>query len=336
MRIFQIISPLLLLFFVVYYIAGDNIEDPGQVEDCACECVPPSGGSFVAKDSLGRPYPAINEALLASRFNSLEELKAVIQIEYLNPPSSVDSAEGYSAVYLRQCSNGLEVTSVLESGISQGDIMSVKRDDYGERLWLLATSPFAVANRLDLYKVFSLARRKPHLFGEGDVAFYDLAETSANNISTEELAYRHPRDSSEKGYINAFNHITAQAFITSFFSEELADFLADVHERHHMPELTTGKFTEEQLTNIDNNPVDNYVDMINNEWGQELGKKLKVKYNIDQETYWTPELLADYLNDLQQYYSWAFQIGLAPYSSTDDVVLRFAYKINEVMEFKEL
>ncbi len=53
----------------------------------------------------------------------------------------------------------------------------------------------------------------------------------------------------------------------------MADYIADLHERHHLPELTTlGKFTSAQLNDFNNSPLDNYVDMINNEWGQELGK----------------------------------------------------------------
>ena len=98
-----------------------------------------------------------------------------------------------------------------------------------------------------------------------------------------------------------------------------------------MPELITGIFTEKQLADITDGPVDNYIDMINNEWGQELGKELCLKYHISRLTYWTPELLADYLNDMQSYHSWAFQIGFKPYRATDDMVIRFANKINKVI-----
>ena len=111
----------------------------------------------------------------------------------------------------------------------------------------------------------------------------------------------------------------------------MADYIADVHELHNMPELTTGKFTDEQLKDVDNNPVDNYVDMINNEWGQELGKQLKKKHGITRETLWTKELMVSYLNDIQSYYSWAFGIGISPFRINDDVVIKFADKINQVM-----
>jgi hypothetical protein len=197
---------------------------------------------------------------------------------------------------------------------------------------LLFRCPFAVANRKDLETVYHLSRWRPEWFGEGDPAFFDLAKSSVENINTPDLAFKNPRDSTEKGYLNSFNHITAQAFITSCFSEELADFIADAHERYHHPELITGIFTEEQAADLEEGPVDNYVDIINNEWGQELGKQLQAKYGIGRETTWTPELLANYLNDLQRYYSWAFQIGFEPFRPEDQAVVRFSNKLNAILK----
>ena len=142
--------------------------------------------------------------------------------------------------------------------------------------------------------------------------------------------YLTERDSSEKGYLNTFNHITAQAFITSIYSKEMADFVADVHERKNMPELIYGNFTSDQLLNLDNNPVDNYVDLINNELGQTLGDLLRKKYNITYETEWTAELLVNYLNDIQLYYSRSFGIGMEPFRSQDEVVSKIIKKLIKV------
>ncbi len=330
MKIFQGLLLFFLALFVVYYIAWDNIEDPGQVRACG-EGVP--AVRFIKNDSLGFSTE-IREALLATRFNSLEEFKSVVKIDYFNPPTETDSSTANSRVLLRQCSNGKEISSELKAGINQEEINEVRTGSVLDKIWLLVNSPFAVANRKDIVKIYSLSRRKPHIFGEGDVAFFDLAQASVKNISTLDLALKDPKDSGEKGYLNSFNHITAQAFITSFFSEEMADFLSDVHERYHMPEVTYGIFTEEQLNDPDNYPVDNYVDMINNEWGQEIGKKLRKKYQIRPQTHWTPSLLANYLNDLQRYYSWSYQIGFEPFTPEDEVVVRYTDKINVVMQEK--
>src|SRR5436190_9032707 len=59
-------------------------------------------------------YKLIQGALLATRFKSLEELKAVIEIKYFTESSRSDSAHYKNpTVCLMHCSNGHEVMSVL-------------------------------------------------------------------------------------------------------------------------------------------------------------------------------------------------------------------------------
>ena len=260
-------------------------------------------------------------ALLASRVSSLSELKTIVKIDYFN-----------QMVRLAQCSSGKGVVSILKEGISQTDIINAKNGGLWDKIAFVVKAPQTVADRVSLSNIYILSRRRNDLFGWGDVAFYDLALAAEKKIITEEIAYKTVRDSSEKGYINSFNHITAQAIITSCYSEEMADFVADAHELYNMPELTTGAFTKEQLTDPNTNPVDNYVDMVNNEWGQEIGKKLKKKYNLSNQTQWTPKLLADYLNDIQSYYSWAYQIGMEPFRSEEDIVVKFSKKLKKVLK----
>jgi hypothetical protein len=316
----------LLSLLSILFIGCNQTSNPAGKRAC---------NSSVSDDTIrAATYKIVRGALLGSRFKSLEELKSVIQIEYaIGTITSDSTAPENTIVRVRHCSNGKEVVNELETGTSQGDMMKAR---YGGSVWdrlnFLFRCPFAVINRKDLEKVFNLSKRSPEWRGEGDPAFFDIAESSVRNINTPDMAFRNVRDSTEKGYLNSFNHITAQAFITSCFSEEISDFIGDSHERYRHPELITGKFTAAQITDLGEGPVDNYVDLINNEWGQELGKQLKEKYRINHETNWTPELLANYLNDLQRYYSWAFQIGFEPYRPGDKVVVRFSKKINAVMK----
>jgi hypothetical protein len=272
------------------------------------------------------------KALLASRFNSLEHFKSEVSIEYFNVPKSPDGSTENSSVLLSYTQDGHVLKSVLEAGVSQRDISEAKEGSVWDKVGLMFQSPYSIRNRKILRDIYILARWRAFSFGEGDVAFFDLAETAVKKINSPKTAFKTEKDSSEKGYLNSFNHITAQAFITTIHSEDIADFIADVHERKTMPELTTGKFTLKQLNDPTTYPVDNYVDMLNNEIGQELGKQLRTKYNITSTTKWTPMLLADYLNDLQAYYSWAFGIGLDPYRSDDALVIRFTDKLNTVLE----
>lgn len=262
--------------------------------------------------------------LLTTRFNSFDEFKKEVQIEY--------SKNKKSWVRLTHKSNNQIITSTLKNGIKESDIVKVRDGGLLGKVKLALSSPYFVIHRHDILRSYVLSRRRHKVFGGGDVAFYDLAETMMKNIDSIDLVNIPTIDLSEKGYINTFNHANSQAIMTILFSEEVADFIADTHERSNLPELITGKFTETQIADIKNGPVDNYVDIINNEWGQELGKIAKRKYQITTETFWTPELLADVLNDLQSHYSWVFQIRFEPFVATDNVILRFSKKINRVME----
>jgi hypothetical protein len=270
------------------------------------------------------------EALLLTNFKSFDQFKQMIQIKYhvdkpINgvPPTQVD---------LTHKSGAREVTSILKSGISEADLLRARDGNLWERIKVGLSSPYAALHKKELMYIEDLGRRKPWIFGKGDVAFYDLAETMVFNISEDDLISMTSEELSGKGYLNTFNHITAQAFMTSIFSERFADFVADVHERHRMPELITGNFSADQINDLEDGPVDNYLDMINNEWGQELGKLLREKYSITRKTYWTPALLSNYLNDIQSYHSWAFHIGFRPFRPSDDLVRRFASKLNKVLD----
>lgn len=283
-------------------------------------CAPPSE-DWPDED----PFQSIGKgALLTTHFDSFEEFKKVVQVEYKNGSKP--------EVRLTHKSGEHKVTSVLKVGVSEADIMQARIGSLWNKVGLCFRSPFFVMYRQDVLKVYILGRRRHNLFGWKDVAFYDLAETMMDHIVNVGIVPQDSSDFSEKGYINTFNHINSQALMTTLFSEKLADFIADTHERSTMPELISGDFSAEQLTDIKNGAVDNYVDFINNEWGQEIGKVLKRKYKINRQTEWTAQLLTDYLNDMQKYYSEALQIGFEPYSVEDEVVVRFTDKVNAVLK----
>lgn len=273
------------------------------------------------------------EALLLSRFHSFAEFQSLVQVEYVPVVFQTNPLwQGKSYVKLTHDSGYGRVVSILETGVSQKDLLAAKNGGFLGKVGLLLRSPYCGWNRNDLQRVYALSRRRGGVFGEGDVAFFDLAEAMVAHIYVEDKAKMPLKDLTEKGYINTFNHVTAQAFMTTLFSERLADFIADIHERYNMPTLISGNFSPETLADIDYGPVDNYVDMINNEWGQELGKELKQKYQISSRQEWTPILLQNYLNEIQAYFAWSFGIRFKPFSADDEVLLRFCGKINEVLK----
>lgn len=263
-------------------------------------------------------------ALLTTSFTSLEDFKKEVSVEY--------SPEKDGGVMLTHTTSTGTVVSILEPGVSEADFLKAKTSGLLEKIKLGIRSPYFVSNRMDLLKVYFLSRRRHKDFGWPDQAFFDLAESMKNNIFKADLDLATEDELSEKGYINTFNHVIAQALMTSLFSEELADFVADTHERKNMPALLTGKFTEDQVKDIKNGAVDNYVDIINNEWGQEIGNRLKQKYQINQKTKWNGVLLADYLNDCQSYFSRVFNIRFNPFTENENITIHFSHKINKVMD----
>lgn len=291
-----------------------------------------AGRPAVASDEPDLSAPPVTDnygALLSTHFNNLDQLKSIAEITYRHDPlDSIQKQSGKAAVWITCGKGSQRVTSYLESGITEDDFLRAKRGSIFSKLAVAMQCPFAATHRSALWCIENLGRRRPWDFGKGDVAFYDLAEMIVSHICAEDVGRIPPIDMTEKGYLNTFNHITAQAFMTSMFSEATADFVADVHERHNLPELVTGRFTKAQLEDPAEGPVDNYVDMLNNEWGQSLGLTLQSKYGITPDTFWTPELLTAYLNDIQAYYSWTLRIGFTPFRPTDKLLIRFAQKIN--------
>jgi hypothetical protein len=276
-------------------------------------------------------YKGMKGALIATRFQSLEEFSQLVHIDYEGDTTMPDTLPGH-AVTLCHCTDGWKVTSRLESGPSQDDLMRAKDGNFLQKAALLVSAPDVLAHRADLERVFLLSRHLQSRFGEGDPAFFDLADTARSHMPHSEIIAFSPKDAGEKGFINTFNHIIAQAFITALFSEELADLAADLHERKNMPQLCTGRFSKNQIQDPDNNPVDNYVDMINNEWGQELGKMLAAKYGIHRGTAWSSGLMCNFLNDLQSFFMWSTGVSMRPFTEQDDLMWRFSAKINLVMK----
>ncbi|WP_235295626.1 hypothetical protein [Portibacter marinus] len=259
---------------------------------------------------------------MTTRFDSFEEFKKEVKIEYYERPRS--------CVELIQRYKDRELVSKLCEGLKESEITDANNGSILDKLSLMVKSPYFIANRYDMLKIWLLARNRPYYFGNGDIAFYNVAVAMQDNIRKETIKDLQTEDFSEKGYINTFNHVISQAFMTALYGEKLADFIADTHERNKLPELITGEFSETQINDLDEGPLDNYIDVINNKWGQELGKMLRIKYGINRYTIWDQKLLVSFLNDLQSYFMWSLDIQMKAFSEQDPLVYKFATKINKI------
>lgn len=321
----------LIRFFVVFVFlscSGEEATTPNVSTSSSADVHQP-----MESDST---FQMVMGPLLLPNFKSFDQFKAVVKVEYANDIYGESRAKGKRPIVrlTHQARSG-SVISELKAGVSQSDFAYARSAGWWVKVKLAMRYPYAAFQKKNLMRVENLARRRPFYFGQGDVGFYHLAETMVFHITEADRAKMSTEELGEKGYLNTFNHITAQAMMTSLYDEKMADFIADMHELYNLPELASGHFSDKQLADLKEGPVDNYLDMINNEWGQELGKTLKQLYNVNTRTVWTPELLADYLNEIQQYLGWSFRIGFMPFTPSDKMVIQFAEKLNFLMRSKK-
>ena len=115
---------------------------------------------------------------------------------------------------------------------------------------------------------------------------------------SEEL-YKRTKNKGNGTLENTYLHVSGQALITMFFGQSFANFAGHLHERSQ-GSLITGQFSSQQdITQA----IDNYADLINNKWGQELGKTISSKFNISKSTVWDNNLSANVLNAMQTFYN---------------------------------
>jgi len=238
--------PRLILLMMFFYACTGPIEQAPEAKKIGC---------------IGGPL------LLGTAYSSFDEFKNCVDLVYEN-----------NSVALFHYGLGGVTSCSLSDGVTEHEIKEANEGGFMTKLKLLARAPMLAIDREDIQRSFLLSRRKPILFGEGDIAFYDLAHEMMYNIERSYAAKEYNDHFTEKGFVNTFNHFLSQAVITALFSERLADFIADSHELARIPELVDGNFSKEQLKDLDNGVVDNYVDLLNNEYGQEFGKKMKAKY----------------------------------------------------------
>jgi hypothetical protein len=74
------------------------------------------------------------------------------------------------------------------------------------------------------------------------------------------------------------------------------------------------------------------VDLINNIYGQELGEKLKLQFNIDRDTVWSVKLTTDYLNAILDYFSSEFEYKFDRYEPENETVIQLTDLLNQLRD----
>jgi RHS repeat-associated protein len=249
-------------------------------------------GRFFTPDPLQSEYPMLTpyqfagntpiwaidldglEPLVASDFETLSQLKKNLKLEYCY--DVVDSKEVYQ-VTVSQNFWGIHQQHILTEN---GGPKQTELETFWGKASYAASHP---GNALVLNKINNLSLRKNN---DQKMAFQDIANTLKANLSKGEA----------RGTIdNTFLHVAGQSFITTLFGEGYADLSGDIHERDHKS-LLTGNIQAGVDTQ---KAIDNYSDIINNQWGQRWGEAISKDLGITKDTEWTNDLTSKYLNALQ-------------------------------------
>ena len=120
-------------------------------------------------------------------------------------------------------------------------------------------------------------------------------------------------------------HVFGQAVITTVYGRAAADYAGDIHERDQ-PSLITGKFKPGE----ERQAIDNYSDMINNLYGQDIGERVSKTLGVSSSTVWTPALTAKYVNAIQAEIAKEMGWKMTPFSAKDPEIVKFSALLNEV------
>jgi RHS repeat-associated protein len=252
----------------------------------------PQLGRFFSTDPIATEYPMLApyqfagntpiwavdldglEPLVASDFKTLDQLKKNLKLEYCY--DLVDDEKVYQ-VTVSQSFWGINHSNVLleNGGPKQSELRT-----FAGMVKYSANHP---GNALVLNKVRNMSYKAEN---DQKHSFQDIATALKGNLKNT------VRDGSTVD--NTFLHVAGQSFITVLFGEGYADVAGDAHERDHKA-LMTGDMTGQKMNLV----IDNYADMINNEWGQRWGAAIAKDLGITKDTEWTDALTSKYMNALQ-------------------------------------
>ena len=261
---------------------------------------------FLSVDPIGRAYPELTpyqfagntpiqaidldglEPLVATDYGTLEQLKTKINITYSTELlQGKESTTQYNKVTVSNTYNGTTVEDALDDReYSQEDLKAVKKDTWWQKLGAGLKYPQAAYNRSELEQIKSMSYRDKS-DGKRGMAFGD--------ISLE--LYKRTQNKGKGTLENTYLHVSGQALITILFGKGVANFTGHLHERSQ-GSLITGQFAPKEMSQA----IDNYADLINNQWGQVLGGRINSKFNVSSSTVWDNNLSANVLNEMQGFY----------------------------------
>jgi RHS repeat-associated protein len=292
---------------------------------CEPETATASGKSryeAFANSPEGMTDPDGHKPKIANDYRDIAALKKSVDITYT--PSGRFS---YASVAVSdKAKAGIGTNTLSESNPGQAQLKKAAAGDWGDKLSFAVSNPGAALYRNDLEKIEKLAFVKKNSSG---TALGHIADEMVGHLATKPSGPTVMIGKDKVTMVDATKnmvlHVFGQAAITTLLGRGAADYAGDLHERDQ-PSLISGKIgkTEERQA------IDNYSDMVNNLYGQDIGERVGAKLGITSSTVWTPKLTAKYLNAVQDAIAKEMGWKMAPFSAGDAEVKKFTSLLNEV------
>ncbi len=284
--------------FANNYDYGFRIYNPGIAKFLSVDPLAASYPFYTPYQFAGNtPISAIDldglEPLVASKYKTLEELGKKIEFEYT---STEINGKCIDQVRLVHRFKDVVLVTTLTEGTSQENLKGF----WGKVGFVASSDPYL---SLSLNKIDNMSYRNKN---DSKLAFVDMGKEMIKNVKD------NLRD--EKGLENTMLHVNGQALITALFGVGVANEAGLMHERGQAT-LRNGAFRTEEATKA---AIDNYSDLINNEWGQRWGEQLMTELGINAGTSWTNNTTARFLNGLQQRYSRTLNVEFKKEFTEDD------------------
>jgi len=261
---------------------GDN-----NIYDYGFRIYNPRLGKFLSMDPLSKSYPMLTPYQFASNTPvwaiDLDGLEAITATEVKNTndqgfdvmsDDNLDVAEdGSGGVFIRHTFE-LNTTLIYFStgGVSTQEIAEASKKSKIYQYWFGIKHPQVVYYKNQIKGSLLLMKNF-----DGPTGFHNQFGKGLTGISKEKAL----------DYKNTFRHIAGQALLTIVYGSDFADFIGDAHERDD--------------NGYEGNRIDAITDLINNPYGQRVGKALSEKYDFTNPDNITAKNVASFLTEVSEY-----------------------------------
>lgn len=284
--------------------------------------------------------PDGRKPLIANQYRSLDELKKAVDIQYT--PGGYETrftGDTYTDVYIQAKVSVTDKSGKGTNELSEATVVQKEASDKLEKgstwdkLMLALQYPDAAYFKGELEEIRKLAKATKDPKGKiingtaighmSDLMYEHLAMKDRPSGRT--VMIGKDKTTMKGATKNMMLHVFGQALLTTLYGRSVADLAGDIHERDQ-PSLITGVISKAE----ERQAIDNYADLVNNLYGQDIGERLQKELGATENTVWTPELTAKYLNavqlEIEKEMKWTFK----PFDAKTPEVVRFTDRLNEV------